>query len=131
MQYRVKSHNFYLVVTFLSSTELCCRDLSNVLLLKPAYLHDFTFFISRLRRLVQVLLVFISSPLCIIFAMSIIHDFLTVETGHYEVMKILKTYPGDFLSTLQDSFLLGTWTYPVTVLVVFPNWLLFWSIAWM
>lgn len=102
-----------------------------MLLFKPAYLHDFTFFISRLRRLVQVLLVFISSPLCTILAMSIIHDFLTVETDHYDIMKILKTYPGDFLSILQDSFLLGTWTYPVTVLVVFPNWLLFWSIAWM
>ncbi|CAB3978391.1 Glycosylphosphatidylinositol anchor attachment 1 [Paramuricea clavata] len=88
---------------------------------------------NRIRRLFQVVLVSISSPPFIIFLMTVVYSYFTTETDNYhEVMQNSKTlYSDGILSSLRDSVLIGTWSYPVTMLVILPNWLLFWSIAWM
>ena len=91
------------------------------------------FLLCRLRRLFQAVLVCISSPPFIIFLMTVVYSYFTTETDNYhEIMQNSKTlYSDGILSSLRDSVLIGTWSYPVTMLVILPNWLLFWSIAWM
>jgi hypothetical protein len=93
------------------------------------FLNRFLFLFCRLRRLCQVVFVLASSPPVIIFFMTVLYSYFTTDN---EVLHSAKTlYLEGILSSLRDSVLLGTWTYPVTLLIILPNWLMFWSIAWM
>ena len=84
---------------------------------------------NRLRRLFQVVLLFLSSPPVIIFLMTLVYTYFTSD---HEILNHSKTlFIDGILSSLRDSVLLGSWTFPVTLLIVFPNWLMFWCIAWM
>ncbi|XP_028391270.1 glycosylphosphatidylinositol anchor attachment 1 protein-like [Dendronephthya gigantea] len=86
---------------------------------------------NRFRRQLQILLVFLASPPCILFLLIVVYSFFTTETKHIsELMRNSKTlFRDSILSSLRDLALLGTWSYPVVTLVILPNWLLFWSVA--
>lgn len=85
----------------------------------------------RVRRQLQILLVFLSSPPCILFLLIVIYSFFMTETKHFsELMRNSKTlFRDSILLSLRDSALIGTWSYPVITLLILPNWLLFWCVA--
>lgn len=88
---------------------------------------------NRFRRLIQVVLVFLSSPPSILFLLTFIYSYLTSQNVHnIEQLPYDSTtlFTNSLLSSLCDSFLLGAWSYAVTTLILIPNWLIFWCIAW-
>lgn len=88
---------------------------------------------SKLRRPVQVILVLISSPPGVLFTLTLIYSYLTSQQPYnYEQLfsDATSLFTNSILSAIRDSFLFGAWSYAVTTLILLPNWLLFWCIAW-
>ena len=87
----------------------------------------------RLRRAVQVFLLLAASPPVVFALLSTAFHYLS-SVGHRNFPDLATAtmnslYSGT-LSAIRDANLLGTWSFGIVSLGIFPNWLMFWHLAY-
>lgn len=88
---------------------------------------------SRIRRVIQALLLLLVSPPMILVLLSLAYNILAAEMDA-DITSILAstftTVHQAVTSAIREARMLGTWSFAMTCLGVLPNWLMFWCLAW-
>lgn len=89
--------------------------------------------VSRPRRTIQGVLLLLVSPPMILFFLLLVYNAITLDRDAEFVSVLASTLTAahqSVTSSIREARMLGTWSFAITCLAVFPNWLMFWCIAW-
>ena len=83
----------------------------------------------RLGHWFQVLLLLAVSPLTLIYVAGLVQTQVSKVTED-TMVAAWENAQDALLISVVDSYMYSNWLFSVATLLLFPNWLLFWSILW-
>ncbi|KAK2187644.1 hypothetical protein NP493_159g04034 [Ridgeia piscesae] len=95
-----------------------------ILLVRPTH--------SRVVNLVQFLLLLLVSPLGLVYIGSVVNEVVVEKVTDAAVLlpRAWESTQAALLMSLINNNLFANWTFSLVSLVIFPTWLMFWSLLW-
>nr|XP_006816844.1 PREDICTED: glycosylphosphatidylinositol anchor attachment 1 protein-like [Saccoglossus kowalevskii] len=86
----------------------------------------------RIHRLIQAVLVLLVSPMSLLFILMLFYHTTVLESTDVWTLLTDAVYTSRsaLFDSVVNSYIHGNWTYPLAALLIFPNWLMFWSVLW-
>ncbi|XP_077983005.1 GPI-anchor transamidase component GPAA1-like [Glandiceps talaboti] len=89
---------------------------------------------SKFRRLIQVILLSLVSPILLVFVLAFVHNITSQTSSDVDIVTLLSDVFSmskvAIFDAVVDSYVYNNWMFPLTSLLYFPNWLMFWSVLW-
>jgi len=83
-------------------------------------------------NLVQFLLLLLVSPLGLVYIGSVVNEVVVEKVTDAAVLlpRAWESTQAALLMSLINNNLFANWTFSLVSLVIFPTWLMFWSLLW-
>ena len=117
------------IINYLTGTHNDCLLLVN----RPQLCSFITLFFSRILTLLQAAILVIFSPLGIMIITQVFYNIITGATtvNRLKFTEIMTNAQDSIIYSLIDHQVFNNYLISVVCMVLYPNWMMFWSLIWM